>query len=682
MSKYMFPGAPVTGILGSDTDRFNSFDLATLGNGKVVAVAGYSRGEGDDARSFIAVTLLNASGQVTGKPVVLDRGAPVEGPFGALDRVAYARAVPMEDGFLVSWTRLRADETPTVMMQRFDKAGKARGEAVDLYATEDTPPRGVQIAALSGGGFITVRTISNFFDTADNGVWVQVRGANGAAKGKEFRLEGSQSVSSSSRVELSVGADGETIVSFDSGLTRAVRLDAKGKPLDDYFVANGFPDGITPGYTTPALLAPIAPGKIAAVWTGTFKEGVGTDIMIRVMQADGSEPGQIYRVNNYAQGTQSDPVVLERPGGGLIVLWRDSDGHGDDEAGIYARQIGANGKPQGPELRISPFDQTVPRELDAALTGDGHLIAGWSQTGFWPGLWLERVQTWLSDDVDLGTRRANTMTGDNDVDSFSGQGGADRLVLKGGDDLGYGDSGKDTVDGGAGQDLLNGGTGDDRLSGGTGADMIFGEAGRDVLLGGSGADYMRGGTGDDRLSGQAGNDDLAGDIGNDLLFGGGGNDRLDGDAGNDRVNGDSGSDTLLGGAGDDTLSGGAGDDLLTAAQGDDVLKGGGGNDTLRASDGTDRMTGGAGADSFEFNLFNERMVVTDFEAGTDRLGLVKSGFSRIADMTVEQIVDTYGRVVKGDAVLDFGTGLFGYDQVITIEGMGSLKVLAQNIDLL
>lgn len=85
MSKCMFPGAPVTGILGADTDRFNSFDLATLGNGKVVAVAGYSRGEGDDARSFIAVTLMNAYGQVTGKPVVPDRVASVEGPFGALD---------------------------------------------------------------------------------------------------------------------------------------------------------------------------------------------------------------------------------------------------------------------------------------------------------------------------------------------------------------------------------------------------------------------------------------------------------------------------------------------------------------------------------------------------------------------------------------------------------------------
>lgn len=77
-----------------------------------------------------------------------------------------------------------------------------------------------------------------------------------------------------------------------------------------------------------------------------------------------------------------------------------------------------------------------------------------------------------------------------------------------------------------------------------------------------------------------------------------------------------GNDTLKGGiadfSGNDTLLGGDGDDLLLGEGGDDFLLGGAGNDIYIGGTGVDifALTSGEGVD-----------VITDFEAGTDLIGL-------------------------------------------------------------
>ena len=78
------------------------------------------------------------------------------------------------------------------------------------------------------------------------------------------------------------------------------------------------------------------------------------------------------------------------------------------------------------------------------------------------------------------------------------------------------------------------------------------------------------------------------------------------------------NDTLTGGGGGDVLSGGAGQDLLSGEDGADILLDGTGNDTL---------SGGAGADVFVLTRDGAEDVVTDFQAGIDRLDL--TGWGRI-----------------------------------------------------
>ena len=100
----------------------------------------------------------------------------------------------------------------------------------------------------------------------------------------------------------------------------------------------------------------------------------------------------------------------------------------------------------------------------------------------------------------------------------------------------------------------------------------------------------------------------------DIIDGGIGNDKLYGEDNNDTITGKSGNDILVGGVGSDRLIGDGlsniGDDLIYGGTGRDVLTGDGGADTFvfQAGDGnSDRASSN---------------VITDFEVGVDRIGLI------------------------------------------------------------
>lgn len=218
----------------------------------------------------------------------------------------------------------------------------------------------------------------------------------------------------------------------------------------------------------------------------------------------------------------------------------------------------------------------------------------------------------------------------------------------------------------AGDDTISSGGGKDRVFGGNGNDIIRGNGGHDKLFGGSGRDELFGGNGRDILRGGSGNDTLEGGKHNDKLFGGGGRDILRGDAGNDRLVGNNGNDKLFGGGGRDNLIGG---------NGNDVLNGGGGRDRLVGGSGDDTARGGNGADTFVFSDGHDGFTIRDFSfSDNDRLELDDSLWN--GSLTARQVVNTYGTVVNGDMVLDFGGG-----DVIVLEGITSARQLANYIDI-
>jgi Ca2+-binding RTX toxin-like protein len=104
-------------------------------------------------------------------------------------------------------------------------------------------------------------------------------------------------------------------------------------------------------------------------------------------------------------------------------------------------------------------------------------------------------------------------------------------------------------------------------------------------------------------------------------IGGSGNDTLTGTAGNDLLNGGNGNDSLIGNAGNDTLIGDNGTDFLVGSAGNDLLNGDNGSDTLRGGLGSDTLTGGNGQDVFVFASGEGMDTISDFQLGTDKIGL-------------------------------------------------------------
>ena len=252
-----------------------------------------------------------------------------------------------------------------------------------------------------------------------------------------------------------------------------------------------------------------------------------------------------------------------------------------------------------------------------------------------------------------------------------------------GDDVLFGHAGRDTFISAGGRDVFVGGDefdivsyedADDWIR----VDMIFGRRERgDVawdkfysvegIEGTSVGDAMRGDHGDNWLDGGAGRDFINGRSGDDELFGSAGDDRIWGGWGNDTIDGGADADVLFGQNGNDHLEGGAGNDRL---------RGGNGSDTIIGGAGDDNLGGGWGADTFYFTEGND--WVRDFSRWNDTL-YIDDALLSDPNMSVADILDTYGEDLGRSVRLNFGENEFGEDQMITLHGIRSLDHISDNL---
>lgn len=88
------------------------------------------------------------------------------------------------------------------------------------------------------------------------------------------------------------------------------------------------------------------------------------------------------------------------------------------------------------------------------------------------------------------------------------------------------------------------------------------------------------------------------------------------------------------GSGNDVLNGNDAANVLASNAGADVVQGFGGDDLLTGGAGDDTLSGGAGVDQFWFDDQSGHDVVTDFEAGRDKLGLGGNAPNAFADLSL------------------------------------------------
>lgn len=330
------------------------------------------------------------------------------------------------------------------------------------------------------------------------------------------------------------------------------------------------------------------------------------------------------------------------------------------------------------------YTTAITYTVAAAVTikGQGGVVKGAEQVTLYGGSGNDRFTGGAGIDVLNGGDGKDVLKGMGGDDVLTGGAGRDDMDGGVGNDLVNASFG-DTAKGGAGTDILHfdasTSSNNFKLTFSTGANKIdskstasgfeqlhwIGGKGVDDITGGAKDDRIAGGDGNDVLKGLGGNDVLISDNGNDKLYGGAGDDFLvrsgTGVLGTDKYDGGSGKDTVYfdvdtsvvfdlaaqskndgaakgltvanienvtGGNRDDRLYGDKSANILSGGGNDDILQGRDGNDILEGGYGDDVLTGGSGADKFVFGYaFRDGDTITDFKRGSDKLVIVRDGFS-------------------------------------------------------
>jgi serralysin len=176
------------------------------------------------------------------------------------------------------------------------------------------------------------------------------------------------------------------------------------------------------------------------------------------------------------------------------------------------------------------------------------------------------------------------------------------------------------------------------------------------IRGRTGAMAIAQGTEIENLVMGSGNDTVTGNELDNIIELGAGNDIARGGAGTDQIWGGAGLDTIYGGDDRDILYGNAGNDLLFGEGGNDLLVGQNDNDTLNGGLGDDVLCGGVGADLFCFDAGSGSDRIKDFDLRERDLLQLDLDLVGGEEMSLGELVDTYGSVVRGALVLTFDTG--------------------------
>jgi Ca2+-binding RTX toxin-like protein len=687
-------GAPINIVDDLDGDTLSNPSVGVRDDGSFLVAYQRSDNAGD---TDIVGVIVNADGTVGAEFTIFsqtdDAGSPEVAVLSSGDYVVVYHDESSGDG---------ANRDPEFRI--VSSAGAILGGTVISVDADDQTD--VQVAALTGGGFVAVWTEENGDGNGD-GIRGVIYDNDGDLQGSIFTVNTS-TTGVQFAPDVTALDDGGFVVVWDDnnlGETRGQRFDASGAMVGAEFVAGSLGAEVEP------VVALLGDGRFIAGFEqvgGPETDVHGTIFDPRENVIDGT--GEVDVITARLEGATvnglaGDDVLLGQ--GGNDVL---NGGAGDDEmygrAGNDTYHVDSVGDDvnesanNGIDHVIASVDHPLANHVEnLTLVGTAGFGVGNGLANIIIGNALNNSLLGLpGNDILNGGGGADTMQGGADNDTYivdnlgdtatesAGAGidhvqssvnftlgpNVENLTLTGvvaatgtGNDLANfitgnnaantlsGLGGIDTIRGGGGNDTVSGGDGNDRLDGGIGADAVHGGAGDDIVLVDNAGDTVaeNAGEGFDHVISTV-TFTLGANLEKLTLTGvalaGVGNAIANTIIGNDAANrliGRGGEDTLLGEAGKDRLKGGKGDDILSGGLGRDKLAGSGGKDAFVF----DMLLGGGNVDK-----------IKGFKSKTDKIWLDTDVFAAIG-----------GRLGKGE--LEIGRKADdANDYVIFNEGNGKV----------
>ncbi|MBF2001877.1 MAG: hypothetical protein IGS38_14265 [Synechococcales cyanobacterium M58_A2018_015] len=465
---------------------------------------------------------------------------------------------------------------------------------------------------------------------------------------------------------MAADALGNAVIVWDSALQDGSgdgvygrRYTTSGNPTGGEFRVNTTTTG---DQNNPAVAA--STGSFVVVWTSNTQDGSGRGIYAQRYNASGAPLGAEFRANQVTEDEQTNPDVAMDASGNFVVVFEsrglspNTIGQDASETGIFAQRFNSAGAPVGLQFRVNSITENAQTAPTIAMNNRGQFVVVWTsagQDGDGLGVFAQRYDA-LGNPVGIELQ-VNTQTTGDQLHPSVAMDNAGNFVVAWQSERGSSDIYAQRFSA-AGSPLgdefrVNIATGGDQTTPAVDMDangnftVVWADENeirgrRFTRDGRSGSEFAVSSssssdeesptalavtaTGDFSVAWQAGSSDnqdvfIRGTTGGKTIQGTSGPDDLQGTENNDQMSGLAGSDLLRGLKGNDVLKGNAGNDTLAGQEGDDVLQGASNADTLDGGAGDDTLTGGSGNDLFILQPKQGSTTITDFEEGTDQLGL-------------------------------------------------------------
>lgn len=114
----------------------------------------------------------------------------------------------------------------------------------------------------------------------------------------------------------------------------------------------------------------------AAIFVWQSGSAVNSDIMARIINANGTFSTGDIRVNAPGAGVRKDAVVVVLADGNAVIIWT-SVGQDGSMDGVFAQRISAVGQKLGGEFRVNQFTSYNQRNPTVAALAGGNFVVAW-----------------------------------------------------------------------------------------------------------------------------------------------------------------------------------------------------------------------------------------------------------------------------------------------------------------
>jgi hypothetical protein len=243
--------------------------------------------------------------------------------------------------FVVVWESRGSSDSDTsgasVHGQRYDDAGALVGTEFQVNVGTSSDQSSPAVAVGADGRFVVAWSSQAPFQASSN-IKARRYDRSGVPAVGEVNVSRSR-FAERSYPDVAFDSTGGFVVAYNSYnyygcgyhtyLIEARRFDSNGVPRDEGTIVNNCPKTLEQR----ASVTTLSTGGFVVTWEGGNAGTANSDILARIVNADGYRVGGIVRVNTHVATHQSFADVARGVDGSFLVVWRSGGSNGSDSSG-------------------------------------------------------------------------------------------------------------------------------------------------------------------------------------------------------------------------------------------------------------------------------------------------------------------------------------------------------------